>query len=57
MLYHGFVPNGMMSGTIIPIPKNKLKSLNDSNNYRGIALNSILRKLFDNIIVHKNKSF
>ena len=51
MLNHGVVPNGMMSGTIIPIPKNKLKSLNDSNNYRGITLSSILGKLFDNIIL------
>ena len=42
MLNHGVVPNGMMSGTIIPIPKNKLKSLNNSNNYRGITISSIL---------------
>ena len=45
-----------MGGTIIPIPKNKLKSLNDSNNYRGITLSSILGKLFDNIILQNNKS-
>ena len=56
MLNHGVVPKGMMGGTIIPIPKNKLKSLNDSNNYRGITLSSILEKLFDNIILQNNKS-
>ena len=56
MLNHGVVPKGMMGDTIIPIPKNKLKSLNDSNNYRGITLSSILGKLFDNIILQNNKS-
>ena len=45
-----------MGVKIIPIPKNKLKSLNDSNNYRGITLSSILGKLLDNIILQNNKS-
>ena len=45
-----------MSGTIIPIPKNRFKSLNDSNNYSGITLSSILGKLFENIVMQKNES-
>ena len=56
MLNHGFAPNGMMSGILIPIPKNKLKSLNDLNNYRSITLSSIIEKLFDNIIMQNNRN-
>ena len=44
----------MLKGTIIPIPKNKRKSVNDSSNYRGIALSSIFGKLIDNIILMVN---
>jgi exonuclease III len=35
MLRHGFAPDGFLNSTIIPIPKNKRKSLNCSDNYRG----------------------
>ena len=54
MLVHGFVPDSMLLGTLIPIPKNKRKSLNDSNNYRGITLSSIIGKMFDNILLRNN---
>ena len=37
-LVHGFSPNSMILGTMIPIPKDKKKSLCNSNNYRAIAL-------------------
>ena len=53
MLIHGSVPRGFQLCTIIPIPKNKRKSVNDSENYRAIALHSILGKLLDKIILHK----
>ena len=47
MLTHSCVPSGLLLSMVIPIPKNKNKSLSDSGNYRGIALSSILGKLFD----------
>ena len=53
MLIHGFAPSGILKGTVIPIPKNKLKSINDSGNYRGITLSSIIGKLLDNIILNR----
>ena len=40
MLRHGIVRGEMISSTIIPIPNNSKKSINDTKNYRGIALNS-----------------
>ena len=51
MLRHGYIPNKMLISTIIPIPKNRRKSLNDSDNYRGIALSSILGKVLDWVIL------
>ena len=46
MLYHNIVPEDFLKSLLIPIPKNK-KSLNDSSNYRAIALSSILNKVMD----------
>ena len=54
MLYHGHVPNQMKLSTLIPIPKNKRKSMNDPGNYRAIALSSILGKILDHSILLKH---
>ena len=54
MLCHGYCAPNLRLSTIIPIVKNKKSSLNDSNNYRGIALSSIIAKLLDIIILQKN---
>ena len=56
MLRHGYIPNSMLISTMVPIPKNKKKSLNNSENYRAISLSSILGKLLDLIILSKNSS-
>ena len=55
LLVHCVVPNEMLIGTIIPLPKNKRKSINDSDNYRGICLSSIFGKILDNILLESNK--
>lgn len=56
MLRHGYAPKTMMTATILPIPKDKKKSLNVSSNYRGIALSSILAKVLEGaiLICHDN---
>ena len=41
---------------MLPIPKNARKSLNDSNNYRSIALSSVLNKVLDKILLCKYKN-
>jgi len=53
MILYRCAPDGLHLSTLIPIPKNKRKSLNDSNNYRAIALSSVLGKLLDRIILSK----
>ena len=55
MLSHGFSPNSMILGTIIPIPKDKKKSLCNSGNYRAIALSSIFSKILDWVILIKEE--
>ena len=55
MLVHSFSPGNMLVSTIIPIPKSTKKSLNDSSNYKGIALGSIIGKVFDMLILNTNR--
>ena len=40
--------------TMIPIPKGSNKDTSDIDNYRGIALSSLLSKLFDSCIISLN---
>ena len=53
MIVHGFAPDDFRMSTMVPIPKNKRKSLNYSSNYRAIALSSILGKLLDQLLLNK----
>lgn len=53
MVKHGFSPTNFGACTIKPIPKSMRKSLYDSDNYRSIALGSILCKVLDHIIIKK----
>ncbi len=55
MLIHGISPESMLLGTMIPIPKNKRQSLCNSDNYRAIALSSIIGKILDWIILIKEE--
>ena len=50
MLSHGVSPLGLLCSTMVPVHKDKRGSKSDSNNYRAIAISSILGKLFDSII-------
>jgi hypothetical protein len=53
MFQHAFSPTAFNVSVLIPIPKNARKSLCDSDNYRAIALSSILNELLDKIILQK----
>ena len=56
MLCHGYAAPNLILLTIIPIVKNKKSSINDSDNYRRIALSSIRSKLIDIIIIKKQSN-
>ena len=53
---HGFSPDSMILGTMIPIPKDKKKSLCKSINYTTIALSSSFSKILDWIILIKEEN-
>ncbi len=53
MIHHGFTPTDMLLSTLVPMPKNRRKSLNNSDNYRAIALSSVMCKLLDKILLVK----
>ena len=56
MLVHGMSPNSMIVGTMVPIPKCKYKELDNSDNYRSIALSSVIGKTFDWVILIKEQN-
>jgi hypothetical protein len=53
MIVHGFSPNDMCVGTMIPIPKGKRINMNISDNFRGICLQSMFCKILDLFILNK----
>lgn len=54
MVRHGFCPSKYMNTNVVPIPKDQRKSMNSSDNYRGIALSSVLGKIMDNITIRNH---
>ena len=55
LLSHGVSPTDFGLSTMVPIPKSKLKSKSDPENYRSIALSSILNKVLDKVFIRKCK--
>ena len=51
MLKHGTTSQIINKSGIKPIPKNKLKSLSDSNNYRAISKNTFVSKIIDHVLI------
>ena len=50
-LIHGHISSIIMVSTVIPLIKDKLGDISSSNNYRSIALSSLVLKIFDWIIL------
>ncbi len=53
MLIHGVNPDSMILGTMVPILKNKKKSLCNSDYYGAITLSSIIGTILDWVILIK----
>ena len=56
MLVHGFSPDSMLVGTMVPIPKDKRHLVCTSDNFRAITLGSIVAKLFDVVTLSKEQN-
>ena len=54
MLSYCFIPTSFSVSTMVHIPKGSNKDLTNIKNYRGIALSSLISKLFDNCIISSN---
>ena len=50
-LIHGHVSDVLLLATIMPLIKNKLGDIESSDNYRSIALSSVILKIFDWIVL------
>ena len=53
MFKHCYIPQCMINSVIIPLIKNKCGDHTDKNNYRLIALSSIISKVFEHIIAER----
>ena len=51
MLSHCYAPSSFCISTMVPIPKKSSGSMGEITNYRGIALSSLMSKIFDNCII------
>ena len=47
---HGTLPHTMISVILVPVIKDKTGIINSKNNYRPVALASILSKIFENVL-------
>ena len=56
-LSHGHLPPKLIQTTIVPIIKNKCGNISSSNNYRPIALPTIISKLLESILLMKCEEY
>ena len=54
---HGFPPDSMLSVVLVPVIKDKCGKINDSDNYRPIALASVMSKIVEKVILGRMSSF
>ena len=53
LIVHGIITDDLSVTTILPIPKGKNLNYSNSANYRGIALGSIIGKIFGAYILNR----
>ena len=52
MLRHGCSPEGMLLGTMVPLPKGRWNDFSNSKNFRALTISNLLGKVLDNIILN-----
>ena len=50
-IIHGHVSSFLLVSTLVPLIKDKLADITSSNNYRSIAISSLVLKIFDLVII------
>ena len=53
VLIHGYLPREFMSTVIMPLVKDKKGDISDVDNYRPIAITTVISKIFEHIILEK----
>ena len=56
-LSHGYLTPDMINTTIVTIVKNRCGNISESNNYRPIALATIISKLFESVLLLKCEDY
>ena len=56
-LVHGILPDSILAVLLVPVIKNKAGKINSSDNYRPIALASILSKVLERAILDRLEQF
>ena len=51
MIIHNYLPKPFMDTVIVPLVKDKKESVSDCNNYRPIAITTIMSKIFELVIL------
>ncbi len=53
LLIHAILPNNMISVILVPVIKDKTGKINCNDNYRPIALASVLSKVLETILLSR----
>ena len=56
-MFHGKLPDSLMQVALVPVIKNKAASISSMNNYRPVALASIISKVYEVVLLNKMKPF
>ena len=57
LLVHGYMPQAMIKSVLVPVVKNKTRSITDKSNYRPIAISTVLSKVFEFVLFGKMEPY